>query len=117
MQNRNCASMRKRKQNKSTNIAVDNDNILMYKDPRITETMYTLELLTAGSSRSDVVFQAKQVAIDSGNVLCHDTISLVDILLSLKYNFNCRKITLCKDTNCYDFDKAQLVEYIDKVAN
>ena len=109
--------MRKRKQNKSTNVADDNKEILTYKDPRYSETMYTLELIKVGSTRSDVAFDAKQVAIGSGNVLCHDTISLVDILLSLKYNFNCRKITLCHDTNCYDFDKAQLVEYIDKVAN
>lgn len=61
-------------------------------------------------------FTAYQVSTSSGNVLCKDVFSPVDIGLALKYNHNCSVITLCSD-RCgitYSFDKTKFVEFVEK---
>ena len=108
--------MRKAKRQKITSQTFDDQNTLTYTDKiRTPDTMYILSLANASDDLSKVVFEVKQVAIESGNVLCHDMIRGVDILLSLKYNKNSKIITLCKDVRCYDFAKQQLIDFISSV--
>ena len=108
--------MKKAKRQKITNQTYDDQNCVTYHDKiRTPDTMYILSLSRASDDFSKAVFEAKQVAIESGNVLCHDVIRGVDILLSLKYNKNCKIITLCRDVKCYDFAKDQLQSFIDRL--
>lgn len=108
--------MKKAKRQKITNQVLDDQNTLTYTDRiRTPDTMYILSLSRASDDFSKAVFEAKQVAIESGNVLCHDVIRGVDILFSLKYNKNCKIITLCRDVKCYDFAKDQLQSFIDRL--
>ena len=108
--------MRKAKRQKITSRAYDDQNTLTYTDKmRAPDTMYILSLANASDDISKAVFEVKQVAIESGNVLCRDMIRGVDILLSLKYNKNCKIITLCRDVKCYDFAKDQLQSFIDRL--
>lgn len=108
--------MRKAKRQKITSQTFDEQNTLTYTDKiRTPDTMYVLSLANASDDFSKAVFEVKQVAIESGNVLCHDMIRGVDILLSLKYNKNCKIITLCRDVKCYDFAKDQLQSFIDRL--
>ena len=108
--------MRKAKRQKITSQMFDDQNCLTYTDKiRTPDTMYILSLANASDDFSKAVFEVKQVAIESGNVLCRDMIRGVDILLSLKYNKNCKIITLCRDVKCYDFAKDQLQSFIDQL--
>ena len=110
--------MRKRHQRKSSTVTNNgSEPVLTYQDNvRTPDTMYTLHIVntTTSDKCDDTVFEVKQVAVASGNVLCHDVIPLVDVLRSLSYNFNCTKVTLCCGLNYYDFDRQQLYDLIRK---
>lgn len=105
---------RKRKTNRVTSIVdtrVYDSDLLTYSDEYTPYTFYTMQWVP---NTKTILY--KQVSKKTNNVLCSDYGRVVDLLTSLHYNRNANKIVVCysNGAHCYDFDKNQLIDYVNK---
>lgn len=89
-----------------SNVVVDS---IEYSDFRSNTTKYVCEFTGV-----DGFVTCKQVDKSSGNVLCSGVASVVDIKTSLFYNNNVKTIVINANGLYYDYDRAQLVDLLQR---